>query len=59
MGHVWVEALIENPITGRSVRVRALVDIGTTFTIVPRKVFLKNFNSLSLVGRLLRLLKVL
>jgi predicted aspartyl protease len=50
--------LIENPITGKSVRVRALVDTGTTFTIVPRKV-LKNFNSLSLVGRLLRLLKVL
>jgi len=39
MGHVWVEALIENPITGRSVRARALVDTGATFTVVPRKVF--------------------
>jgi clan AA aspartic protease len=39
MGHIWVEALIENSITGKSVRVRALVDTGTTFTIVPRKVF--------------------
>jgi clan AA aspartic protease len=39
VGHVWVEALIGNPITGRSVRVRSLVDTGATYTVIPRKVF--------------------
>ncbi|MFZ8792601.1 MAG: aspartyl protease family protein [Acidilobaceae archaeon] len=39
MGHVWVEALIGNPITGRSVRVRSLVDTGATYTVIPRRVF--------------------
>jgi aspartyl protease family protein len=39
VGHVWVEALIGNPITGRSVRVRSLVDTGATYTVIPRRVF--------------------
>ena len=39
MGHVWVKALIGNPITGRSVRVRSLVDSGATYTVIPRRVF--------------------
>ncbi len=39
MGHVWVEALIGNPITGRNVRVRSLVDTGATYTVIPRRVF--------------------
>ena len=39
MGHVLVEALIGNPITGKSVRVRSLVDTGATYTVIPRRVF--------------------
>jgi predicted aspartyl protease len=39
VGRVWVEALIGNPITGRSVRVRSLVDTGATYTVIPRRVF--------------------
>ena len=38
MGYVWVDAVIKNPFSGRSVSVKALVDTGATLTIVPRKV---------------------
>ncbi len=39
MGHVWVEALIGNPITGRSVSARAFIDTGATYSVIPRRVF--------------------
>jgi clan AA aspartic protease len=38
VGYVWVDAVIKNPFSGRSVSVKALVDTGATLTIVPRKV---------------------
>ena len=47
--YVWVEAVIANPFTGKSLSVKALVDTGTTFTIVPRRVFEE--LQLSIVGR--------
>jgi len=39
VGHVWVEATISNPFTGRSVAFKALVDIGATYTVIPRRIF--------------------
>jgi len=38
VGHVWVEAVIMNPFTGRSASVKALVDTGATDTVIPRKI---------------------
>jgi clan AA aspartic protease len=38
MGYVWVDAVLKNPFTGRSVSVKALVDTGATLTVVPCKV---------------------
>jgi predicted aspartyl protease len=38
MGHVWVEVRISNPITGRDVKTKALVDSGATFTVIPWEV---------------------
>jgi clan AA aspartic protease len=38
VGHVWVEAVISNPFTGRRVSVRALVNTGATDTVIPRRV---------------------
>ena len=38
MGHVWVEAVISNPFTGRRVSVRALVNTWATDTVIPRRV---------------------
>ena len=35
MGHVWVGVGIANPITGQRVDVKALVDTGAKFTVVP------------------------
>jgi predicted aspartyl protease len=35
MGHVWVDVGIVNPITGQRVDVKALVDTGAIFTVVP------------------------
>jgi aspartyl protease family protein len=39
VGHVWVDVVIGNPFTGRSVSTRALVDTGATYSVVPRRVF--------------------
>jgi aspartyl protease family protein len=39
VGHVWVDAVIGNPFTGRSVSARALVDTGATYSVIPRRVF--------------------
>jgi clan AA aspartic protease len=36
--YVWVDAVIANPFTGKSVSVKALVDTGATDTVIPRKV---------------------
>jgi predicted aspartyl protease len=36
MGHIWVEAIIANPFTGKSISVKALVDTGATDTVIPR-----------------------
>jgi len=38
MGYVWVDAVLKNPLTGRSVSVKALVDTGATLAVVPRRV---------------------
>ena len=38
MGYVWVDAVLKNPFTSRSVSVKALVDTGATLTVVPRKI---------------------
>jgi hypothetical protein len=38
MGLTWVEAVIRNPNTGRHVTARALVDMGVTLTVVPRRI---------------------
>ncbi len=35
MGHVWVDAKLSNPTTGLEAKVRALVDTGATFTVIP------------------------
>jgi clan AA aspartic protease len=36
--YVWVDAVIANPFTGKSLSVKALVDTGATDTVIPRKV---------------------
>ena len=38
MGYVWVDAIIKNPFTGKSISVKALVDTGATLTVIPRKI---------------------
>jgi len=38
MGYVWVDVVLKNPLTGRSVSVKALVDTGATLATIPRKV---------------------
>jgi len=38
VGHVWVEAVVRNPFTGRGAPVRVLVDVGATDTVIPRKI---------------------
>jgi clan AA aspartic protease len=38
VGHVWVEAVIRNPFTGKSVSIKALVDTGATDTVIPRSI---------------------
>ena len=35
MGHIWVDAKLVNPLTDRDEKVSALIDTGTTFTVVP------------------------
>ena len=39
MGHVWVDVVIGNSFTGRSVSARAFIDTGATYSVVPRRVF--------------------
>ena len=39
MGRVWVDVVIGNLFTGRSVSARALVDTGATYSVIPRRVF--------------------
>jgi clan AA aspartic protease len=39
VGYVWVDAVIRNPTTNRSASVKALVDTGATYTVIPRKIF--------------------
>jgi clan AA aspartic protease len=39
VGYVWVDAIIRNSITNRSAFVKALVDTGATYTVIPRKIF--------------------
>jgi clan AA aspartic protease len=39
VGHVWVDAVIGNPFTGRSVSARAFIDTGATYSVIPRRVF--------------------
>jgi len=39
MGHVWVNAKLINPITGRGIETKALVDTGATFTVIPRHIY--------------------
>jgi clan AA aspartic protease len=39
VGRVWVDVVIGNPFTGRSVSTRALVDTGAMYSVAPRRVF--------------------
>jgi clan AA aspartic protease len=39
VGYVWVDAVIRNPTTNRSASVKAHVDTGATYTVIPRKIF--------------------
>jgi clan AA aspartic protease len=39
VGYVWVDAVIRNPTTNRSASVKAFVDTGATYTVIPRKIF--------------------
>ena len=39
MGHVWVDAKLINPITGRGIEIKALVDTGATFTVIPKHIY--------------------
>ena len=39
MGYVWVDVTVKNPATNKSALLKALVDIGITYTVIPRKVF--------------------
>ena len=39
MGRVWVDVVIGNPFTGRSVSARAFIDTGATYSVIPRRVF--------------------
>jgi clan AA aspartic protease len=38
MGYAWVDAVIKNPFSGRSISVKALVDTGATLTVIPRRI---------------------
>jgi len=38
MGYAWVDAVIKNPFSSRSISLKALVDTGATLTVIPRKV---------------------
>jgi len=37
MGHVWVKAKVTNPLNGVEVEDEALVDTGSTYTVIPWK----------------------
>jgi len=49
MGYVWVDAIIKNPFTGKSISVKALVDTGATLTVIPRKI--ANELGLPMIGK--------
>jgi clan AA aspartic protease len=38
MSIIWIDAVIRNPFTGKAITAKALVDTGTTLTVVPRRV---------------------
>ena len=38
MGYAWVDAVIKNPFSGRSISVKTLVDTGATLTVIPRRI---------------------
>ena len=38
MGYAWVDAVIKNSFSGRSISVKALVDTGATLTVIPRRI---------------------
>jgi len=38
MGLIWVETVIRNPNTGGHVTARALIDMGATLTVLPRRI---------------------
>jgi clan AA aspartic protease len=39
VGYVWVDVTVKNPATSKSALLKALVDTGATYTVIPRKVF--------------------
>ena len=49
MGYVWVDAIIKNPFTGKSISVKALVNTGATLTVIPRKI--ANELGLPMIGK--------
>jgi len=38
MGLVWIDAITRNPFTNRAVAVKALVDMGATLSVIPRRI---------------------
>ncbi len=41
MGHIWVKVRVINPLTGAEVDREALVDTGSTFTVIPQGLYEK------------------
>lgn len=38
MGHVWVKSKMTNPLSAAEIEEEALVDTGSTYTVVPRRI---------------------
>jgi predicted aspartyl protease len=39
VSYVWVDVAVKNPATSKSALLKALVDTGTTYIVIPRRVF--------------------
>jgi predicted aspartyl protease len=39
VSYVWVDVTVKNPATSKSALLKALVDTGTTYIVIPRRVF--------------------
>jgi predicted aspartyl protease len=39
VSYVWVDVAVKNPATSKSALLKALVDTGATYIVIPRRVF--------------------